>query len=230
MRWNPLNALSGEYRALLDQIRFFEDQLLEPETDVARNSRQALLVPGYFGPLLPSHLRGLSEHLREEGMDTAFLNYRFWESLEDNVGEIADKLYHQYTSDNQKISAIGHSLGGLVVRDLLTKVPEVFDNAIFLGTPHHGTKMAYLNFFVPVCRDMFPSSDYLLKLNSRALPDNIPILNLVSAYDQMVTPWESALLPEGNNVKNKIVYDVGHIGLISKRMFTHISRHLGLEE
>jgi len=225
------DAIRGETEALIYQLQQFEDQILEPEIPVDRDARKALLVPGYFGPSLPSHMHGLTKHLREEGISTEFLGYRFWESLEDNVTEIAEGLYQRYARDNRKISAIGHSLGGLVVRDLLTKVPEVFDSAIFLGTPHHGTKMAYLNFFVPVCQDMFPRSDYLLKLNEQGLPLNVPILNIVSRYDQMVQPWDSALLKSGlDNVKDKIVYDVGHIGLISKRMFTHVSRHLGLEE
>jgi len=231
MPGNLLDAVVGEYKALLSQLPQLGNQLLEPEIKVEKDARTTLLVPGYFGPLLPSHLHGLSKHLREEGMNTQFLDYNFWDSLENHVGVLADKLYHQFAKDNQKISAIGHSLGGLVVRDLLSKVPEVFDSVIFLGTPHHGTKMAYLNFFVPVCRDMFPLNDYLLELNSQGLPENIPLLNIVSRYDQLIQPWENALLNSKlDNVKDKIVYDVGHIGLISKRMFTHISRHLGLEE
>jgi hypothetical protein len=213
-------AVKGEARALGRQVNYFIDDHFIDELKIPRNGKPTgLIIPGYMAPR--SAMRGLAEHVKKSGRRPKRWRHPFWKPLDENVEQIAEELDKQY-GEVGGLSLFGHSLGGLILRDVLTLVPQVAKEVIFLGTPHYGTYIAYLNFFVPACKDMIPGSEYLKKLHNKGIPDNIPITNIVSRYDQAVQGWWRALLPDQDNVKNIIVTDMGHIGLTDIESFDRI--------
>lgn len=101
-----------------------------------------------------------------------------------------------------EVDVVGFSAGGLVAR---TFVQQGGDDAdvrylVFLGTPHHGTRLAGLaTAFDPslcarACRQMIPGSRYLRTLNSRdeSSSGTVPT-NIYSADDGVVNPPDSRL-------------------------------------
>ena len=133
-------------------------------------------------------------------------------------------------TDVEQIIFIGHSQGGLVVRDLIQRqqFTEKVRNCIFLATPHMGTWAAVLgvvNRSVTASlglfnkrfrvegessRQMIPGSQYLKKMNERPLPMGISYTNIYNYLDPLVWPAEYARLPypEANNV---LFMKIGHL-------------------
>ena len=133
-------------------------------------------------------------------------------------------------TDVQEVIFIGHSQGGLVIRDLIQRqqFTENVRNCIFLATPHMGTWAATLGLlhggFTATlglinkrlrvegesARQMIPGSRFLLKLNERPLPMGITYTNIYNYLDPLVWPAEYARLPypEANNV---LFMKIGHL-------------------
>jgi triacylglycerol esterase/lipase EstA (alpha/beta hydrolase family) len=94
----------------------------------------------------------------------------------------------------ERIAVVAHSMGGLALRQHLTTAarPRVH-TAIFVGTPHHGTWMAYLAWGAGGA-EMRPNSPFLRQLNTRSLPPGVQAHCISTAIDSRVVPGSSALL------------------------------------
>ncbi len=110
-------------------------------------------------------------------------------------------------ADGQPVVGIGHSQGGLLFRWIASQFPDVPLGRIFtLGSPHHGTRMAYLG-LGPNARQMQPGSKALQALGE-AVP--VPLTAFYSDLDQMINPAESAKL----GADNRFVAETGHFALL----------------
>jgi hypothetical protein len=93
----------------------------------------------------PLSLFGLAATLRRAGHHTRYFAY--FPTFE-TVSRITQRLAAQLRSlakTNQPIGLIGHSLGGLLLRLALDRVPEVrVHHLVMLGTPNNGSRMARL--------------------------------------------------------------------------------------
>lgn len=132
--------------------------------------------------------------------------------LEEKVQEV------KASEDVDRVHLMGHSMGGLVARYYLQFLggSEHVDHLVCLGTPHEGTWFAYAGFFVfKAARMVRPGSAFLDALND-AGPDalEIPVTNVVSRFDTVVIPWDSAML-EGPNVTNRVVKWGNHWTLLA---------------
>jgi triacylglycerol lipase len=100
-------------------------------------------------------------------------------------------------SDNagiEHIAVVAHSMGGLALREYLTTTPRPrVHTAIFVGTPHYGTWMAYLAWGAGA-PEMRPGSPFLRALNARALPHGLRAHCISTAIDTRIVPGSSALL------------------------------------
>lgn len=108
---------------------------------------------------------------------------------------------------------IAHSMGGLVTRRMMATYGAArVAQLITLGTPHHGTRMAWFGLGRCV-REMRPNSAWLQQLaadeSQRAA--TVPCLSLYTRNDDLVYPPESAALPWATNVA---VDGVGHVALL----------------
>lgn len=133
-------------------------------------------------------------------------------------------------TDAEELIFIGHSQGGLVIRDLIQRQQFVdrLTNCVFLATPHMGTwagvaghvhgvvtKIAgLLNKRLRVSgesgKQMIPGSEFLRSLNQRPLPEGVSFTNIYNYIDPLVWPAKYARLPypEAHNV---LVMKIGHL-------------------
>jgi pimeloyl-ACP methyl ester carboxylesterase len=110
----------------------------------------------------------------------------------DELGAAIDSLSNDAGSEH--VAVVAHSMGGLALRHYLTTSaqPRVH-TAIFVGTPHYGTWMAYLAWGAGGS-EMRPGSPFLRALNARALPVAVRAHCISTAIDTRVVPGSSALL------------------------------------
>lgn len=169
--------------------------------DEARES--VIIIPGFM--VTPAMLREISERIYQEGMRPKPWLYYWFRSIDKTVDLIEKKIRNHYV----RFRIIGYSEGGLIARDLLTRMPDKISSAVLFGTPNQGTIIAGLAYFLPCARDMFPGSRYLQDLNARKLP-HVPITNIITQDDELVQPWQHGCL-EG--AQNYVVKGVGHLGV-----------------
>jgi pimeloyl-ACP methyl ester carboxylesterase len=123
------------------------------------------------------------------------------------------------------LDLVAHSLGGIVVRWLVEHhlAPERLRSVVTLGAPHGGTVMSRL---LPgrLMRQLRPGSTLLAQLEDAVFPAGVRALSVAARRDQVIRPYETALLPFGERV---IIDDVGHNGLLlSRRAHDVVSRIL----
>lgn len=116
---------------------------------------------------------------------------------------------------------IGHSLGGLECLEYaLEHAPK--DELIYiitLGSPLHGSKMAFTG-FGPSSRQMEVGSSYLKSLHQRLeKATHIRVLTLASKTDPLVIPNNSALIQKIPYIQWEEFDALGHVSfLFSKRI------------
>jgi len=142
--------------------------------------------------------------------------------------QLSEKVRHAISRTGcDRVSLIGHSMGGLVVRYYIEKLggSSSVHTAITLGTPNLGTKMAV---FGPLdtARQFRPDSMVITDLRQPSSSyEGVNMVSIWSDFDNVVLPPENASLPEP--CKNIVVHNVGHIALLfSGRVFTHLHREL----
>jgi triacylglycerol lipase len=112
----------------------------------------------------------------------------------------------------ERVLLVGHSMGGLVARALLSRNGgEGVAGLITLGTPHRGSLLARLA-FGRNGRQMEPNSDWLTALNAKPCP--VPVHAFWAGRDEFVSPPESARLP---GVAETCVPLAGHFSLLRQR-------------
>lgn len=111
-----------------------------------------------------------------------------------------------------QVTLIGHSMGGLVCRRLLTihSQPRIA-KLVTLGTPHHGSHYARW-LLGKNAEQMRVGSDWLASLARAEAPTQPPpTLSLYSHDDEIICPPDSAILVWARNVP---ITAVGHYGLV----------------
>ena len=88
-------------------------------------------------------MRPLAKRLKAQGFATHQYSYR---SMRDGIKTNSQRL-HEWLSANhnpdQPIDLVGHSLGGLIIRDFLANYPKwQIGRCVTLGTPHVGSVCA----------------------------------------------------------------------------------------
>ncbi len=109
------------------------------------------------------------------------------------------------------IIVVAHSLGGLMVRQILLEHPSVPLRAIYVGTPHRGTLIARA-LRALIGRDLRQKSAALAVLERGALPHDA--MNIYTLHDNLVVPASTSELA---GVRNRTVIGCGHMALIYSR-------------
>lgn len=102
------------------------------------DSNRVILIHGLHQA--PFIMRPLAKRLRAQGFDTHQYGYR---SMRDAIGTNSARL-NQWLEVNHApdspIDLVGHSLGGLIIRDFLARYPQwQIGRCVTLGTPHKGS-------------------------------------------------------------------------------------------
>lgn len=175
-----------------------------------------IYVPGYGAP--PLHGLYFRSRLEIEGFDVheARLPHLQLGDIPRSSAILAVEVQRVLSKFGaEKVNIVGHSLGGIITRYYLQKLGgwKYVHRAVYLGTPHKGVYLAALGIFTKAGRQLLPNSDFMRDLNSDpARCRNIKCLSIISRFDEIVVPKESAILTCGYN---KVVnWPLGHWGLV----------------
>lgn len=180
------------------------------------NSKQTpvLLLHGLF--LNRSCWSVMKLRLRLQGItDVHTINMpptRDIETLTEKVALKIDTLRHTRNCD--KVHLIGHSMGGIIARNYvqIRGGADKVDQCILLGSPHDGSKLAPFA-VTKLSEAVMPACDFLTNLNKKALPKKVTVTNIYSKHDNLVIPFESAILDKATNIEltgkghNTLLYD-----------------------
>ena len=131
-------------------------------------------------------------------------------SLEQAIRDI------EATYPGEKPLAIGHSLGGLILRIWMAEGNNRarLSGVISLGTPHRGSKAAALA-LGELGRTLVPSNPLFAELVHMEKQVEIPCLALISEGDNMVLP-QANLVPATPGWNMRLTPFTTHTGLLSK--------------
>lgn len=155
-----------------------------------------LLVPGWSDTARV--LRPCREFLIRAGWPAdAVRSLSFRDRYGSNVEhaqEIAAAAADLAVRSARRVAVVAHSMGGLALRHYLLEGGEdTVDTAIFAGTPHRGTWVAWLAWGRGGV-EMRPGSSFLESLNARPLPPSVRAVCLRTPIDTRVVPGHSAWL------------------------------------
>jgi pimeloyl-ACP methyl ester carboxylesterase len=126
----------------------------------------------------PFSLFGLASALRRAGHHTRFFGYSpTFESLTRILRRLENRL-RSLASRGKPVGLVGHSLGGLLLRIALERVPELrVHRLVMLGTPNRGSRAARLasrlfpfRLWVRDCGRFLASADEFDRLPSVRVP------------------------------------------------------------
>lgn len=125
-----------------------------------------------------------------------------------------------------RVVLVAQSMGGLVARAYLRRFgPEHVAMLITIGTPHHGSMLAYS--FPGTClAQMHPGNPWLVTLNfDEGALAPVPITSIWSRHDSMVVPQASSVLAAAENIA---LIGVAHNALVGdKRVMELVVREIG---
>ena len=151
----------------------------------------------------------LKPRLRDEGYELVAINlepaYAPLDKLVNQLHRCTETIAEQ--EEANKIVLIAHSMGGLVARACIERYGEGnIERIITIGTPHHGTRLAYYG-LGKNARDMEPQSEWLKRLPSQ-WDKAIPLISIWSRDDNFVSPQSNAVLAGAINIE---VHAEGHL-------------------
>ncbi|MCP3145069.1 alpha/beta fold hydrolase [Pyxidicoccus xibeiensis] len=167
------------------------------------------------------HLGGAMDRFNTYGIDV----------LAEKVREKVERMYARFPGMGP-LTIIGHSKGGLIGAYYVKRLggDQRVRSVITLGTPHQGSRMAYLGcatlgWFSRSMWQLTPVSPFIKQLRVGAFPRNVRLVSLYSR-DDGITPWRSSRLDvdEQPNVSNVELTGVGHGELLTRRSVYDVIR------
>ncbi len=163
---------------------------VRPAQEPASTHAPVLLIHGLYHT--PAAWLLFIRKLRKNSWDNVYtFRYSCWnteittlrEQLISEINKIAVE------SDHQKITLIGHSLGGLLARTVAgdPRCRQKLAAVVTLGAPHQGSKLAAVGFGKLAC-SLHVASAEMHKIPDFDAPPEAPCLSLFSPVDNMVLP------------------------------------------
>jgi hypothetical protein len=180
--------------------------------------RPVIVVHGYA--MNRANFLPLAGRLARAGFGPV-LGFEYWtlgkaSSAARRLGQYVERVCE--VSGVERLDVIGHSMGGVVGRYLVTLgggAPRV-RNLITIGSPHGGSDYSGFGFGRPTS-ELLPGSNLLQRLEAAPLPAATRITAIWSRND--------ALVPASRNARlrgcDEIVYDdLGHLSMLISRRVT----------
>jgi pimeloyl-ACP methyl ester carboxylesterase len=199
------------------------------------DGKPVLIIPGFaLHDHTTRHLRGFLEDIGHQpyGWKNGLhlqVNDKTITHLEKKIEDILQQ------HPDEKITLIGHSLGGIIARELAREMPDHIQQVITLGSPFGG--LAHENSNVIGLREaiqiLSPDLDGILASNDLmsqiASPPPVPTTSIYTEWDGFVN-WEGCLNPETDHTEN-IGVQASHVGLVVNPLaFYVIADRLAQEE
>ena len=203
-RRHDLSGLSPEQRGL------FHYRVEAAETPI-------VLVHG----IIDNHaIFTVMEHaLRRRGFQTlstydyGVLTYNIPRAAE-RLGRAIEKLCA--ATGYERVHVVGHSLGGLIARYYVQRLggDRHVHTLVTLGTPHHGTQLAWATPLLPLVRQLAPNSAVMQELAEPAPACRTRFIAFYSDIDHLVVPSRNARVDHPDlNAQNIAVPGVGHLSM-----------------
>jgi pimeloyl-ACP methyl ester carboxylesterase len=190
---------------------------VERRTDLDGHPRPVLLLHGFFSTRRT--LDVLEARLRRDGYGVFSLslggvkrayNTRGIDDLADYVRAKVERIYARHPGLGP-LTIIGHSKGGLVATYYVKKLGgwRRARAVVMLGTPFHGTPMAWLGLPVALLAtslpQLLPGSSFLRRLHEGRWPPQVRLTSIWSRSDRLAI-WPSAVLdtrdqPQWRNIE-----------------------------
>jgi triacylglycerol lipase len=113
-----------------------------------------------------------------------------------------------------KVDLVGHSQGGMMPRYYMKYLGggSKVDDLVGISASNHGTTNPFatsLGLTCPACAQQAAGSPFITRLNSGdETPGSADYTNVVTRYDEVVTPYTSGFLAsDGNAVTNVVIQD-----------------------
>jgi len=178
-----------------------------------KTNKPVLSIPGFSGPEFT--LRPMTNYLRKLGFDAQTWGMGTNKGPKDGrmeyIDELADKMMDKIDrmaeESGEKVSIIGHSLGGIYGRELARRFPDHIDRVITLGTPAHLDVMRSVRSVNSLVGMLFRArtgahTQTMVQGENGGLhemvtpPPGIPLVAIYSPYDGVVTEDTTAIPPE----------------------------------
>jgi Palmitoyl protein thioesterase len=123
----------------------------------------------------------------------------------------------------ERIHVVGHSLGGLIARYYVQRLGghERVHTLVTMGSPHLGTRMAYL-YPAELGRQLRPGSSLMAELAEPAPECTTRFICYWSNLDQLIVPKGNAQLTHPDlQARNHLIAGVGHMSLPIQGRLVH---------
>lgn len=144
--------------------------------------------------------------LQEAGYDSVIASYPYRGFAPIQYSATFVRPVVEYACEHyEDVTIVGHSMGGLVGRYLLTKPGETAGVRAFvsIGTPHLGTRVADFAPWSKSAQQMRIESNFLRRLRERPWPQGISALALNAEWEEVVVPRSNANIDFGDNIMIK---------------------------
>lgn len=157
-----------------------------------------LLLPGWNGrvremvPIRRSLIRhGWPDHSIHilQFRDIRGSNIEHASEIADAIGQLHARTGHHC------VDVVAHSMGGLATRWYMANGPEPTPvrRAVFIGTPHGGTWLAWAA-WGSGGREMRPGSPFLREVEHAGIPDHVDTYTIRTLFETRVWPARNAIL------------------------------------
>jgi triacylglycerol esterase/lipase EstA (alpha/beta hydrolase family) len=208
-------------------------------TDLDGHPRPVLLLHGFFSTRRTLDI--LEARLRRDGYGVISLNLgglkrayntRGIDDLADYVRAKVERIYAHHPAMGP-LTIVGHSKGGLVAAFYVKKMGgwRRTRAVVMLGTPFHGTPMAWLGLPVallaPSLVQLLPGSRFLRRLHEGRWPPQVRLTSIWSRKDRLAI-WPSAVLDtQGQPQWRNIELDCFHFEFLTRqRAYAPLRREL----
>jgi triacylglycerol lipase len=208
-------------------------------TDLAGHPRPVLLLHGFFSTRRT--LDVLEARLRRDGYGVFTLNLgglrrayntRGIDDLADYVRAKVERVYARHPGMGP-LTIVGHSKGGLVAAYYVKKLGgwRRARAVIMLGTPFHGTPMAWLGLpaalLAPSLPQLLPGSSFLERLHAGRWPPQVALISLWSRRDRLAVYPTAVLYTAGEPRWKNVEVDCLHFEFLTRaRAYTALRREL----
>ncbi len=186
-----------------------------PSLDVRR---PVLFVPGFFITYMHSATMRKRLQLYDFEVYNLSLSRFAAGSLEGSARELQRKVEDiSILLDAEGLYLVCFGAGGLAVRYCAESLEGAsrIKRAIMLGTPHHGSRLAYLGALAPAAGEMIPDADFLAELKVAEDAGHAALgsyVNIFTPWDGVVLPYRSCALAGAANLK--LGWVCSHTGLL----------------
>jgi alpha-beta hydrolase superfamily lysophospholipase len=226
-------------RATAEVLDVASRNRVERRTDLDGHPRPVLLLHGFFSTRRT--LDVLEARLRRDGYGVFTLNLgglrrayntRGIDDLADYVRAKVERVYARHPGMGP-LTIVGHSKGGLVAAYYVKKLGgwRRARAVVMLGTPFHGTPMAWLGLpaalLAPSLPQLLPGSSFLARLHAGHWPPQVSLTSIWSRRDRLA-PFPSAVLDTAGEPRWKNVeVDCLHLEFLTRaRVYAALRREL----